>query len=103
MKSSLLLASIATVAAIAGASLAHADDSHKDKDRQHAERSHRDGRTDRVMQSVPTAAMAGEPGHRWQYFSEPATARAVVVSPQGEYFLSRGKGLRLVAVTQPGA
>lgn len=53
------------------------------------------------MQVVPTAAGPGQAGHGWQYFSDPAAHRAVVISPQGEYFLSRGKGMRLVAVTQP--
>ena len=43
----------------------------------------------------------GEPGYGWRYFSDPAAGRAVVISPQGEYFVSRGKGLTLVAVTQP--
>ncbi|MFO1286681.1 MAG: hypothetical protein U1F49_09155 [Rubrivivax sp.] len=54
------------------------------------------------MQVVPTSTRAGEPGHGWRYFSDPAARRAVVISPQGEYYFSRGKGLRLVAVTQPG-
>ena len=56
---------------------------------------------DHSMQVVPTTAGAGQAGHGWQYFSDPAAHRAVVISPQGEYFLSRGKGMRLVAVTQP--
>jgi hypothetical protein len=58
---------------------------------------------DHGMQVVSNDAGAGEPGHGWRYFSDPAAARAVVISPQGEYFYSRGKGLRLVAATQRGA
>ena len=53
------------------------------------------------MQVVPTTAGAGQAGEGWRYFSDPAAHRAVVISPQGEYFLSRGKGMRLVAATQP--
>lgn len=56
---------------------------------------------DHGMQEVPTEAGAGQPGDGWRYFSDPGAHRAVVISPQGEYFFSRGKGMRLVAVTQP--
>jgi len=56
---------------------------------------------DRGMQAVLTAVGPGQPGDGWLYFSDPAAGRAVVITPQGDYFLSRGKGLRLVAVTQP--
>lgn len=56
---------------------------------------------DHGMQAVPTTAGAGQAGDGWRYFSDPQAHRAVVISPQGEYFLSRGKGLRLVAVTGP--
>lgn len=55
---------------------------------------------DHGMQPVATAAGAGQAGDGWRYFSDPAAHRAVVISPQGDYFLSRGKGMRLVAVTQ---
>ena len=56
---------------------------------------------DHGMQAVPTTAGAGQAGDGWRYFSDPRAHRAVVISPQGEYFLSRGKGMRLVAVTPP--
>ena len=39
---------------------------------------------------------AGEPGHGWQYFSDVRRHRAVVISPDGDYYYSRGKGLELV-------
>lgn len=52
------------------------------------------------MQAVPTSAGPGEPAHRWRYYTDALAGRAVVISPQGEYFLNRGEGLRLVAVTQ---
>ncbi|MNR63645.1 hypothetical protein D3C85_1860240 [compost metagenome] len=53
------------------------------------------------MQAVPTTAGPGQPGDGWLYFSHPAGDRAVVIGPKGEYYFSDGKGLRLVAVTQP--
>ena len=40
--------------------------------------------------------------HGWRYFSDPATDRSVVISPQGDYYLNRGSGLRWVAGTQIG-
>ncbi len=38
----------------------------------------------------------GEPGHGWRYFSDAREARAVVISPSGDYYYSRGEGLQLV-------
>lgn len=58
---------------------------------------------DHGMQEVPTTAGAGQAGDGWRYFSDPRAHRAVVISPQGEYFFSRGQGLRLVAVRQPAS
>ena len=58
---------------------------------------------DRGMKEVLAQAGPGEPGHGWRYFADPEARRAVVISPQGEYFHSRGKGLSLVSVTQPGS
>ena len=58
---------------------------------------------DRGMQAVPTSAGLGEAGHGWRYYSDPAAARAVVISPQGEYYFSRGEGLGLIAKTQPAS
>ena len=57
---------------------------------------------DRGMKEVPAQAGPGEPGHGWRYFADTEARRAVVISPQGEYFHSSGKGLHLVSVTQPG-
>ena len=56
---------------------------------------------DHGMQAVPNHAGPGQPGDGWLYFSHPAAHRAVVISPQGAYYLSQGKGLRLVSLTQP--
>jgi len=49
-----------------------------------------------AMQAVTVAAKVGEPGHRWRYFSDSLRNRAVVISPSGDYYYSRGKGLELV-------
>ena len=42
-------------------------------------------------------------GSRWQYFSDPRRARAVVISPKGDDYYSRGHGLRLVYKSEPTA
>ena len=55
---------------------------------------------DHGMQPVAHNAGPGERAHGWRYFSDPATYRAVVISPDGDYYLSRGKGLRWVAGAQ---
>ena len=73
------------------------------RNREKTKRTRPDDWVDHGMQAVPTTAGADQPGDGWRYFSDPAAERAVVISPQGEYFFSRGKGLRLVAVTQPGS
>lgn len=97
MKSTLVLASIALLAVAASPSAPARDHRGDTADT---------GRTSRYehgMRVVSNAAAAGEPGHGWRYFSNPAAHRAVVISPNGEYFFSSGEGLRLVATTQPGA
>ncbi len=48
------------------------------------------------MQVVAVAPKAGEPGHGWRYFSDARKARAVVISPGGDCYYSRGEGLQLV-------
>ena len=45
-----------------------------------------------VLQGVPNTSLPGQASYGWQYFSSPRAARAVVISPSGEYFLSRGNG-----------
>ena len=49
-----------------------------------------------AMRVVTVAANAGEPGHGWRYFSDARRARAVVISPGGDYYYSHGEGLELV-------
>ena len=77
------------------------DDGDRASDRERSARTRHGDGFDSGMQAASTAAGPGEPGYAWRYFSDPAAGRAVVISPQGEYFVSRGKGLTLVAVTQP--
>ena len=55
---------------------------------------------DQGMQPVSNASNTGARAHGWRYFSDPASHRAVVISPQGDYYLSRGWGLRWVAGAQ---
>jgi hypothetical protein len=45
-----------------------------------------------VLQVVPNSSQPGQASYGWQYFSNPRAAHAVVISPSGEYFLSRGDG-----------
>ncbi len=50
----------------------------------------------RGMQEVAVSPAAGEPGHGWRYFSDARGARAVVISPNGDYYYSHGEGLHRV-------
>ena len=45
-----------------------------------------------ALQVVPNSSLPGQASYGWQYFSNPRAAHAVVISPSGEYFLSRGDG-----------
>ena len=45
-----------------------------------------------VLQVVSNTSLPGQVSYGWQYFSNPRAAHAVVISPSGEYFLSRGNG-----------
>lgn len=85
-------AHIAIVSGVAAAAMTgvsvYAGDDHRKDDRDSR-------RAEAAMQVVSVTTSAGEPGHGWQYFSD-ARKRAVVISPAGDYYYSRGKGLRLV-------
>lgn len=74
------------------------DDTRPYRDRDHertADATHGE-RVRGALAVVPNVAAADEPGHGWQYFSDAGHRRAVVVSPEGVYYLSRGKGMRQV-------
>ena len=58
------------------------------------------GRSLQDMHPVPIDTNVPAPSQGWQYFSDPATLHAVVISPKGDYYFSRGKGLRWVAAAQ---
>ena len=76
------------------------DSSDHRHDHERTTRARRGDGFDRGMQGVSSGAGPGAPGHEWRYFSDPAAGRAVVISPQGEYYYSRGDGLGLVVKTQ---
>lgn len=56
---------------------------------------------DHGMKAITHEAAPNAPGYGWRYFSDPQARRAVVISPQGDYYYSsRGKGLHWVAAEQ---
>ena len=98
MASTQLLVSLGISALLlAGPTLAGND--HRDGHGDHpvAQR-HAAHRTDPGMREIVNLASEGEPAYGWRYFSDPAARRAVVISPQGDYYLSRGKGPHRVAL-----
>lgn len=103
MKTTVRLASIGMLAAILGGPVL-AEDAHNrhdhDRDRPHVANTR--AAADYGMQAVPHNAGADERGYGWRYFSAPEAHRAVVISPQGDYYFSRGKGLKWVAAAQTG-
>ncbi len=74
-------AAIASAAAVAGPPQAHHGDRHQ---------------VTPMLQRVINSSQQDDAAYGWQYFSDPRAAHAVVISPSGEYFLSRGKGLRQI-------
>lgn len=107
MKSTVFFVSIGMLATVIGNSVlaGDRDDGHdRDHDRSRVADTRPADGFDHGMQAVPLSHSAG-PGERgpgWQYFSDPTARRAVVISPQGDYYDSRGKGLRWVARSQTG-
>lgn len=100
MRTTAILATMAMLAA-AAASPAIAGDPGRDRGHGHQQASIRGaGGFDHGMQAVPNDAGPQERAHGWRYFSHPEARRAVVISPQGDYYLSLGKGLRWVAGAQ---
>ena len=101
MKSTTLLASIAILTAAISTPLLAGDrgQDHKRDREQTTEIRSADG-FDHGMQAVAHSAVADAPGYGWRYFTDPAARRAVVISPQGDYYYSRGKGLSWIAAEQ---
>lgn len=117
MTSTYLLTAIATAAVlVSGAAVArHAqseadqtaprvaqdscrDAAHGDRCEDHRQRSHdrHETRVKPVPQVVPNASLPEQASYGWRYFSNPRAVYAVVISPSGEYFLSRGDGPRQI-------
>lgn len=101
MRTTVHLAAIAVLAAAIGtpALAADRDRDHSQERLPRAETRSGNG-ADQGMQAVPNNAGSQDRAQGWRYFSDPQARRAVVISPQGDYYLSLGKGLRWVAGTQ---
>lgn len=69
-----------------------ADRGHHAHDRREA----RAAKAAKVLQVVPNGSLPDQPSYGWQYFSNQRTQVAVVISPAGEYYLSRGDGPRKI-------
>ena len=52
---------------------------------------------DHRMRVIPNPTPANAPAHGWRYFTDPSSPRAVVISPRGDYYFSRGQGLEWIA------
>lgn len=101
MKSTTLVASLAILAATVSTPAAAHDrkqDAQQDRQRVTDKRS-KDG-FDQGFQEVRHSASQNTPGNGWRYFTDPAGRRAVVISPQGDYYYSHGQGLQWVAAEQ---
>ena len=101
MKSIAILASIAVMATAISTPLVAGD---RKNDAQRDRQQVTDKRTkvgfDNGLQEVRHGASPNTPGNGWRYFTDPAARRAVVISPQGDYYYSRGRGLQWVAAEQ---
>lgn len=105
MKSASLLTLLAILAAASSTHLLACDRKHEPPCDSHCDHHPAtDMRTkdgfDLGMQAVPHGASADTPGYGWRYFADPDARRAVVISPQGDYYYSHGKGLRWIAAEQ---
>ncbi|CAG0986757.1 hypothetical protein GEOBC_02139 [Geobacteraceae bacterium] len=94
MKLSNIGVALTLAAAMMGASSHAGEHRRGSKDRHHAAAG---------MRTVAVSPKIGEPGHGWQYFSDARRTRAVVISPNGDYYYSQGKGLQLVFKSKAAA
>ena len=99
MKSITYIAAIATVTACFSTPNFAGDRAHK-QDQQKAMKTRGESGYDNGMQVVANDAAPNTPGYGWRYFTDPVARRAVVISPQGDYYYSRGKGLQWIAAEQ---
>lgn len=103
MKRTVRLASIGMLAAILGNPVLAGDrPDRQERDRDRSQVSNPRASAGLGMQLVPHSAGVDERAYDWQFFSDPEKHRAVVISPQGDYYYSRGKGLKWVAAAQAG-
>jgi len=101
MKPTTMVALLAIFAAAMGSSaLAHASKQDSQQNRQYLTDKRNKDRFDHGMQEVRHSATPDTPGKGWRYFTDPEARRAVVISPQGDYYYSRGKGLQWIAAEQ---
>lgn len=105
MKSTALLTLLAMLAAASSTSLLAGDRVHHphrnlERDCPHDTAMRTKGGFDHAMQAVPHDAPPDTPGYGWRYFSSPAEPRAVVISPEGNYYYGHGKGLHWIAAEQ---
>ena len=103
MKSTTLLAAFTLLAAAISTPL-FADDRAPDqrRDRPHASQKRATDWFDHGMHAVRHDATPDALGYGWRYFTDLGERRAVVISPQGDYYFSRGKGLHWIAAEQSG-
>lgn len=90
MKLSNIGVTLTLAAALTGVSSFAGEHRRESKDHRHAATG---------MQAIAVSPQPGEPGHGWQYFADARKARAVVISPEGDYYYSRGNGPQLVFKT----
>ena len=100
MQASPFLASIALLAAAISAPAFAGDHDQRNDRTQASNQRAADTWFDYRMKVVANDAAPQAPAYGWRYFSDPTTPRAVVISPQGDYYYSRGKGLRWIAAEQ---
>ena len=101
MQPTATLTSIALLVAAISTPLLAGDRKHNpERDRQQSANVRPADVFDHGMQTVPNDAVREAPGYGWRYFTDPAERRAVVISPQGDYYYSRGNGLHWVAAEQ---
>lgn len=98
MKSTSLLALLALLAGAMSTPLLAGDCDHDPRrDRQPAADTRAKDGFDYSMQAVAHDASPDTPGYWWRYFAAPAETRAVVISPEGNYYYSHGNGLHWIA------
>ena len=101
MKSTPLIVSIAMLAVTISTTLLAGDrEQDHERDGQPTAEMRTTGGFDHGMKAVTNSAVPAAPGYGWRYFSDPAARRAVVISPQGDYYYSHGKGLHWIAAEQ---